>query len=133
MLECVRGNSVVSSEMHAYSPAPRRFPVVARPPMLRLIFKRRAPLFTWLVLIVTTIAFAILVSVASSHLHIVAQDNNACAACTALEDSFHKSPPPQDARPAVVVNLAVAALPQLQRLGVTPTLPPPSCGPPAVA
>jgi hypothetical protein len=133
MLECGRGNSFVASEMHAHAPAHRRFPDVARPPMLRLIFKRGSLLSAWLVLLATTTAFAILVSIASSHLHIVAQDNNGCAACMALEDSFHKSDPPQDARPAVVVNLAVAALPQLQRLGVTPTLPPPSCGPPAVA
>ena len=101
--------------------------------MLRLTFKRRALLFTRLVLLVTTTAFAILVSVASSHLHVVTHDNNECVACTALEDNFHKSDPPQDARPAVVVHLVVAALPQSQRLGVTPTLPPPSCGPPAVA
>ena len=102
--------------------------------MLRLTSKRRALLFTWLVLLVTSTAFAILLSVASSHLHAVAQDNNACVACTALEDSFHKSNLPRDdARPAVVVHLIVAALPEPQRFGVTPTLPPPSCGPPAVA
>ena len=119
--------------MYVYAPVPRRFPGVSRSPMLRLTSIRGAFLFTWLVLFVTSTAFAILLAVASSHLHVVAQDNNGCTACTALEDSFHKSDPPQDARPAVVVHLVVAALPQSQRLGVTPILPPPSCGPPAVA
>lgn len=101
--------------------------------MLRLTFKRRALLFTRLVLLVTATAFAILVSVAASHLHIVPHDDDGCVVCTALEDNLHESDPPQDARPVVVVHLVVAALPRSQRLGITPTLSPPSRGPPVVA
>jgi len=101
--------------------------------MLRLTFKRSAVLFTRLVVLVTTTAFAILVLVASSHLHIAVHDDNGCIVCAALEDKHHESDPPQYAQPVVMVHLVVAALPHAQRLGVTPTLPPPSCGPPAVA
>ena len=101
--------------------------------MLRLTFKRRALLFTWLVLLVTATAFAILVSLAASHLQFV-PDDDACVVCTAFEDDLHEADLPQEAaRPVVVVHLVVAALPQSQRLGVTPTLLPPSCGPPVVA
>jgi hypothetical protein len=101
--------------------------------MLRLTFKRRALLLARLVLFVTTAAFAILVSVASSHLHIVPYDDDGCVVCTALEDNLHESDSPRDAPPVVLVHLVVAALPESQRLGATPTLSPPSCGPPVVA
>ena len=101
-------------------------------PMLRLTFKRRPLLFTRLVLLAAITGFAILVSVASSHPQIVTHDD-ACVVCTALEDNLHESGPLQDARPVIMVHFVVEALPHSQRLGVTPTLPPPSCGPPASA
>ncbi len=99
--------------------------------MLRLTFKRKALLFTGLVLLVAATAFAILASVAASHSQFVPDDDGVCVVCTAFDDSLHKAHLPQEAA-VVVAHLVVAALPQSQRLDITPTLLPPSCGPPVV-
>ena len=96
--------------------------------------KRRPLLLTRLVLAVTAAAFAILVSLAGSHLHVGPDDDEACAVCTAFADKLHDAAPPNGVvRAFVAVHLVVATLPQPQRIGVAPTLPPPSCGPPIVA
>jgi len=97
--------------------------------MLRVTITRGSFVLTRLILLVTSTAFAILLLVASSHLHLVPQDNNGCFVCTALEDKVHEFDRPHAARLVLVVYLVVAAL----RLGVLPTLTPPSCGPPAIA
>lgn len=102
--------------------------------MICLTFKRRRLLFTQFILAVTATAFAIVVSIAASHVHVVPDDDEPCAVCAVFTGKLHDAGPRQHAaRPFVVLHLVVAALPQSQRLGVAPTLPPPSCGPPVVA
>lgn len=102
--------------------------------MRRLTRKRRRLLLTRLVLAATAAAFAILISLAASHLHVGPDDDEACAVCTAFADKLHDAAPPNGVvRAFVAVHLVVATLPQPQRIGVAPTLPPPSCGPPIVA
>lgn len=102
--------------------------------MLHLTRKHHCLLFTRLVLAVTAAAFAIVVSVAASHVHAVPDEDEACAVCTAFAGKLHDSAPAQAVvRPFFIVPLVVAALSEPQRLSVAPTLPPPSRGPPVVA
>jgi hypothetical protein len=97
--------------------------------------KRRRLFLTRVVLAFTGAAFAILVAVAASHLHVGSSDDDAaCAVCAAFAEKLHDGPPPTPlVRPLVAVHLVVATLPQPQLIGVAPTLPPPSCGPPTFA
>jgi hypothetical protein len=102
--------------------------------MLCVTPRRRPLLLTRLVLWATAITFAVVASLAASHVHVVPGDDDPCAVCAAFTGKVHAAGPHGDAsRRFVVVHLVVAALPQSQRVGVSPTLPPPSCGPPVVA
>jgi hypothetical protein len=102
--------------------------------MLCVTPRRRRLLLTRLVLWTTALTFAILVSIAASHVHVVSGDDDPCAVCAAFTGKVHGGGPHQDAsRRFVVVHRVVTALPQSQWVGIPPTLPPPSCGPPVVA
>jgi hypothetical protein len=102
--------------------------------MLHLTSKGRRLLFARLVLALTAAAFAIVVSVAASHVHVVPDEDNACSVCTAFDGKLHDGDPAQAAaHPFLLPHLVVATLPEPQRPGLAPTLTPPSCGPPVVA
>jgi hypothetical protein len=87
-----------------------------------------------LIAVVSAAAFALLVSVAATHLHVGADADEACAVCAAVIGKLESPPPP----PVVVPPASLAqfwqpflAAAQVAR-GVVVVLPP-SCGPPAVA
>ena len=87
-----------------------------------------------LIAVVSAAAFALLVSVAATHLHIGADADEACAVCAAVIGTLESPPPP----PVVIPPASLAqfwqqflAAAQVAR-GVVVVLPP-SCGPPTVA
>jgi hypothetical protein len=101
--------------------------------MYRVLFRRRSSLQR-LVCGVTAVVFAILVSVAASHLHVGADQDEACALCAAFAGKLEgTSAPPLPAPTAVAVALRVPALPQPQISSPSVVALPPSCGPPPVA
>ena len=87
-----------------------------------------------LVLVVTALAFTILVSVAASHLHVTADDDRDCAICAAFAGKV-EGPSASVAilAPAIAVYVDRAWRPRRQIARSTPILVPPSCGPPLVA
>jgi hypothetical protein len=99
----------------------------------RILFRRRSVLQR-LVCGVTAIVFAILVSVAASHVHIGADQGEACAVCAAFAGKLEGASTPTiaPAKP-VVVAVRVAVLPQPQINSSAVIALPPSCGPPLIA
>lgn len=89
-----------------------------------------------LIIVVTALAFAILVSVAASHLHLGADLDESCPICAAFGVGKLKGPTPSVVAP---VPIAVTwfqqepqRLPSLAHNVVVVFLPP-SCGPPSIA
>ena len=97
------------------------------------LFRRRNT-FHRVVCGVTAVVFAILVSVAATHLHVGADQDEACALCAAFAGKLEgASAPPLPAPTAMAVALHVPALPQPQITPPSVVALPPSCGPPPVA
>jgi len=99
----------------------------------RLSFNRAV---SRLVLVVTTLAFAILVSVAASHLHVGADQDESCSICAAFGVGKLKGPNPSVAIPAPVIVTYLRQEPKRAPAlahNVVVVVLPPSCGPPAVA
>lgn len=92
------------------------------------------PRLTRLILTITALAFAILVSIAASHLHITADEDRDCAVCAAFAGKVEGPVAPIAViAPAIAVFVARAWLPRSQIANRTPILLPPSCGPPDIA
>jgi hypothetical protein len=87
-----------------------------------------------IVLALTAGAFAFLVSVAASHLHITADDDDGCAVCAAFAGKLEgPSAYVPTVAVATVTHLA-AAQPMLRPAPPAPAhLLPPNCGPPQAA
>jgi hypothetical protein len=101
--------------------------------MYRVLFRRRSSLQR-LVCAVTAVVFTILVSVAASHLHIGADQDEACAVCAAFAGKLEgASAPPVPAPAGMAIALHVPALSQPQITSPSVVALPPSCGPPAAA
>lgn len=85
---------------------------------------------------IIAVAFAILVSVAASHLHLGADQDEACSICAAFGIGKVKGPTPNVVVPAPVVvtylRQETQSAPPLAHNVVVVVLPP-SCGPPLVA
>jgi len=91
-------------------------------------------LSTRLVFAFTALAFAIVASIAATHLHAVPDEDAACAICTAFGGKLHDSGRAEAVCTAfLLIHPLGKVLSEPQRVGVAPTLPPPSCGPPAAA
>jgi hypothetical protein len=98
------------------------------------MLKKRHSRASALITIVSAIAFALLVSVAATHLHISPAGDSDCEICTAVAGKL-TSPPAVAIAPAphLLTVFAVAAPVLIQVARVAPTLLPPSCGPPIAA
>ena len=84
-----------------------------------------------LIAIVSAIAFALLVSVAATHLHFSPVGDSDCEICTAVAGKL-SGPPTVAVAPTLPLFAALpVATPVLVSVArVAPTLLPPSCGPP---
>ena len=98
-----------------------------------ILFRRRSSLQR-LVCGATAVVFAILVSGAASHLHVGADQDEACAVCAAFAGKLEGTSTPTLSPPTpVAVALYVAALPQPQIASSAVIALPPSRGPPPLA
>jgi len=98
------------------------------PSPLRSRRRSRRSLF---VLALTAGAFALLVSIAASHLHITADDNDGCAVCAAFAGKLEG---PSTYVPTVAVATVIHLAEPAPVLRLAPPAPahllPPTCGPP---
>lgn len=89
-----------------------------------------------LVIVVTALAFAILVSVAASHVHLGADLDESCSICAAFGVGKLKGPTPSVVAPVPVAvtwfQQEPESPPSLTHNVVVVVLPP-SCGPPSIA
>jgi hypothetical protein len=98
------------------------------------MFKKRHSRASALITVISAIAFALLVSVAATHLHLSPAGDSDCEICSAVAGKL-SSPPAVALAPAITffVVFSVAAPVLIQVVRVAPTLLPPSCGPPLTA
>jgi hypothetical protein len=89
-----------------------------------------------LVIVVTALAFAILVSVAASHVHLGADLDESCSICAAFGVGKLKGPTPSVVAPVPVAVTWFQQEPQSPPSlahNVVVVVLPPSCGPPSIA
>lgn len=99
--------------------------------------KTRASRLQRIAAAITAVAFSVLVSVAAGHLHVGADQDEACSICAAFGIGKLKGPTPSVAVPAPVVvtyfrQETLHPSPLAHHVVVVVVLPP-SCGPPLVA